>query len=295
MQVRKRLRQLVEAPELLVLPGAYDALSARILEQAGFGGVYFTGYGQSASCLGAPDVGLMTLTEMADRAARTAECLSVPLVCDGDTGFGNAVNVVRTVRAYERAGAAAIQLEDQTFPKRCGHMTGRQVIPAGEMAEKLRAAAAARRDPDFLIIARTDARTSLGLEEAVRRARLYAEAGADLLFVESLESVEEMREVNRRLPRPTVANMVEGGRSPALTAAELQALGYAAALFPVAALYAAAWAVRDLAQTLRGSGSTAACRERMLSFADFNDLVDLAAVRRIEAGDLRALAAPAGE
>ena len=182
MEQRKQLRALVEAPEILVLPGAYDALSAKIMEQAGFNGVYFTGYGQSASCLGMPDVGLLTMTEMAARAARTAAALTVPLVCDGDTGFGNAVNVVRTVREYERAGAAAIQLEDQTFPKKCGHMTGRQVIPAEEMAEKIRAAAAARQDPDFLIIARTDARTTLGVEEAIRRARLYAEAGADLLF-----------------------------------------------------------------------------------------------------------------
>ena len=275
MEQRKRLRALVEAPEILVLPGAYDALSAKILEQAGFDGVYFTGYGQSASCLGAPDVGLMTMTEMAERAARTAAALTVPLVCDGDTGFGNAVNVVRTVREYERAGAAAIQLEDQTFPKKCGHMTGRQVIPAEEMAEKLRAAAAARRDPDFLIIARTDARTTLGLEEAIRRARLYAEAGADLLFVESLESPEEMREVNRRLPLPTVANMVEGGRSPALTAAELQELGYAAVLFPVASVYAAAWAVRGLADTLRRTGTTAGWSGQMMDFADFNRLVGL--------------------
>ena len=250
------------------------------MKQAGFDGVYFTGYGQSASCLGAPDVGLMTMTEMAERAARTAAALTVPLVCDGDTGFGNGVNVVRTVREYERAGAAAIQLEDQTFPKKCGHMTGRQVIPAEEMAEKLRAAAAARRDPDFLIIARTDARTTLGLEEAIRRARLYAEAGADLLFVESLESPEEMREVNRRLPLPTVANMVEGGRSPALTAAEL---------FPVASVYAAAWAVRGLADTLRRTGTTVGWSGQMMDFADFNRLVGLEGVRKLERGDLSGL------
>ena len=289
MEQRKQLRALVEAPEILVLPGAYDALSAKIMEQAGFNGVYFTGYGQSASCLGMPDVGLLTMTEMAARAARTAAALTVPLVCDGDTGFGNAVNVVRTVREYERAGAAAIQLEDQTFPKKCGHMTGRQVIPAEEMAEKIRAAAAARQDPDFLIIARTDARTTLGVEEAIRRARLYAEAGADLLFVESLESAEEMREVNRRLPLPTVANMVEGGRSPALTAAELQKLGYAAALFPVASVYAAAWAVRGLADILRRTGTTAGWSGQMMDFADFNRLVGLEEIRRLERGDLSGL------
>lgn len=177
MEARKRLRELVDAKEILVLPGAYDALSARLAEAAGFPCVYMTGYGQSASKLGAPDVGLMTMSEMVERAKDMCAAVSVPVICDGDTGFGNVVNLVRTVREYERAGAAAIQLEDQTTPKKCGHMLGRQVVDAEEMVNKIRAAAAARQDPDFLIIARTDARTNHGVEEAIRRARLYEQAG----------------------------------------------------------------------------------------------------------------------
>ena len=283
MEQRKRLRALVEAPEILVLPGAYDALSAKIMEQAGFNGVYFTGYGQSASCLGMPDVGLLTMTEMAARAARTAAALTVPLVCDGDTDFGNAVNVVRTVREYERAGAAAIQLEDQTFPKKCGHMTGRQVIPAEEMAEKIRAAAAARQDPDFLIIARTDTRTTLGVEEAIRRARLYAEAGADLLFVESLESAEEMREVNRRLPLPTVANMVEGGRTPMFTNAKLSEFGYNLIIYPTASVYVTTKAMVDLWEGMRRDDTTETLMDTMIPFAQFNEIVGLPEIRAIEA------------
>ena len=169
MEARKRLRELVDAKEILVLPGAYDALSARLAEAAGFPCVYMTGYGQSASKLGAPDVGLMTMSEMVERAKDMCAAVSVPVICDGDTGFGNVVNLVRTVREYERAGAAAIQLEDQTTPKKCGHMLGRQVVDAEEMVNKIRAAAAARQDPDFLIIARTDARTNHGVEEAIRR------------------------------------------------------------------------------------------------------------------------------
>lgn len=181
MEARKRLRELVDAKEILVLPGAYDALSARLAEAAGFPCVYMTGYGQSASKLGAPDVGLMTMSEMVERAKDMCAAVSVPVICDGDTGFGNVVNLVRTVREYERAGAAAIQLEDQTTPKKCGHMLGRQVVDAEEMVNKIRAAAAARQDPDFLIIARTDARTNHGVEEAIRRARLYEQAGADII------------------------------------------------------------------------------------------------------------------
>ena len=224
MEARKRLRELVDAKEILVLPGAYDALSARLAEAAGFPCVYMTGYGQSASKLGAPDVGLMTMSEMVERAKDMCAAVSVPVICDGDTGFGNVVNLVRTVREYERAGVAAIQLEDQTTPKKCGHMLGRQVVDAEEMVNKIRAAAAARQDPDFLIIARTDARTNHGVEEAIRRARLYEQAGADIIFVESLESVEEMRMVNEAIAKPTIANMVETGRTPLLTAAQLQDL-----------------------------------------------------------------------
>lgn len=289
MVLRKRLRKLVEAEEILILPGAYDALSAKLVQAAGFQAVYLTGYGQSASKLGEPDVGLMCMSEMAERTRDIAMAVDIPVACDADTGFGNPVNVIRTVREYERAGAAAIQLEDQTMPKKCGHMLGRQVVPAEEMAEKIRAAAAARGDPDFLIIARTDARTEHGIDEAIRRGRLYEEAGADIIFIESLETVDEMKRVNREIRKPTIANMVEGGRTPFLPAWELQEIGYSAVIFPITRLYAAAKAVYDVLADLRENGTSAGSSDRMLCFREFNELIGLPAVRKIESGDLSAV------
>lgn len=289
MVLRKRLRKLVEAEEILILPGAYDALSAKLVQAAGFRAVYLTGYGQSASKLGEPDVGLMCMSEMAERTRDIAMAVDIPVACDADTGFGGPVNVIRTVREYKRAGAAAIQLEDQTMPKKCGHMLGRQVVPAEEMAEKIRAAAAARGDPDFLIIARTDARTEHGIDEAIRRGRLYEEAGADIIFIESLETVDEMKRVNREIRKPTIANMVEGGRTPFLPARELQEIGYSAVIFPITTLYAAAKAVYDVLADLRENGTSAGSSDRMLCFREFNELIGLPAVRKIESGDLSAV------
>lgn len=289
MVLRKRLRKLVEAEEILILPGAYDALSAKLVQAAGFQAVYLTGYGQSASKLGEPDVGLMCMSEMAERTRDIAMAVDIPVACDADTGFGGPVNVIRTVREYERAGAAAIQLEDQTMPKKCGHMLGRQVVPTEEMAEKIRAAAAARGDPDFLIIARTDARTEHGIDEAIRRGRLYEEAGADIIFIESLETVDEMKRVNREIRKPTIANMVEGGRTPFLPARELQEIGYSAVIFPITTLYAAAKAVYDVLADLRENGTSAGSADRMLCFREFNELIGLPAVRKIESGDLSAV------
>lgn len=289
MVLRKRLRKLVEAEEILILPGAYDALSAKLVQAAGFQAVYLTGYGQSASKLGEPDVGLMCMSEMAERTRDIAMAVDIPVACDADTGFGGPVNVIRTVREYERAGAAAIQLEDQTMPKKCGHMLGRQVVPAEEMAGKIRAAAAARGDPDFLIIARTDARTEHGIDEAIRRGRLYEGAGADIIFIESLETVDEMKRVNREIRKPTIANMVEGGRTPFLPARELQEIGYSAVIFPITTLYAAAKAVYDVLADLRENGTSAGSSDRMLCFREFNELIGLPAVRKIESGDLSAV------
>ena len=256
MELRKRFRELVEAPEILVLPGAYDSLSAKLIEAAGFSAGMMTGYGHSASKLGQPDVGLLTFSEMAEAARDTINAVSIPFVIDGDTGFGNNVNVVRTVREYERAGAAA-----------------------------------ARTDRNFLIIARTDARTAYGLDEALRRAKLYEAAGADIIFVESLESAEEMERVNREISLPTLANMVEGGRSPYLTAGELQAAGYSAVYFPVAPLYAAAKGVYGLLRSIRDSGSAKAFSDAgaMLSFEEFNAFIGLDGIRRIESGDFGGL------
>lgn len=282
MEARKRLRELVDAREILVLPGAYDALSARLAEAAGFPCVYMTGYGQSASKLGAPDVGLMTMSEMVERSKDMCAAVSVPVICDGDTGFGNVVNLVRTVREYERAGAAAIQLEDQTMPKKCGHMLGRDVIDAQEMVMKLKAAIAARTDPDFLIIARTDARTRYGIDEAIRRGRLYAEAGADVVFVESVESVEEMCRVNEEIPTRTIVNMVETGRTPLLTARELQDIGYDMVVFPISTLLVAAKAAYDMLADLQANGTTKNYMDRMMSFSQFNDFIGLPLVRELE-------------
>lgn len=286
---RAKFRQLVESPEILVMPGAYDALSAKLVEASGFPVAYMTGYGQSASKLGAPDVGLMTMSEMAERAKDMCAAVSIPVICDGDTGFGNVVNLVRTVREYERAGAAAIQIEDQRMPKKCGHMLGRQVVDAREMVNKIQAACAARHDPDFLIIARTDARTNHGVEEAIRRAKLYEQAGADIIFVESLESAEEMRLVNQAVTKPTIANMVEGGRSPYLSAGELQALGYRLVVFPVLTLYAAMASVLDVLSELKDKGTVDLTSGKMVNFTQFNELIGLPQERRLEENDFSVL------
>ena len=283
MRKTTHLKQLLKDKKLLLAPGAYDVLSARIIEMAGFEAVYMTGYGTSASVLGQPDVGLLTMTEMAERARNIAAAVQVPVIADGDTGFGNPLNVARTVQAYERAGAAAIQLEDQVFPKRCGHMLGRRVIPMEEMVQKIKAAADAREDQDFVIIARTDARTNHGLDEALRRGKAYAEAGADVLFIESPESVDELRRINEAFPStPTLANMIEGGRTPFLPAAELEALGFGIALYPTGPLYAAAKAVKGYVEELKTAGTTAGKARDMIAFEEFNRLIGLPEYNRLE-------------
>jgi len=278
-----RLKQLLSDKQLLVAPGAYDVLSARIIEMAGFQAVYMTGYGTSASTLGQPDVGLVTMSEMAERARNIANAVNVPVIADGDTGFGNPLNVARTVQVYEQAGAAAIQLEDQVFPKRCGHMLGRRVIPKVEMIQKIKAATDARQDQDFVIIARTDARTSFGLEEALERGKAYEEAGADVLFIESPESVDELRRINETFPNtPTLANMIEGGRTPFLPTSELEALGFAIALYPTGPLYAAAKAVKGYMDELKTNGTTAGKVQDMITFEEFNTLIGLPQYNRLE-------------
>ena len=262
MKKTTRLRELLAQPQILVAPGAHDALSAKIVAKAGFDAVYFTGYGQAASHLGGPDVGLMTMTEMVMRARNFAAAVDVPVIADGDTGFGNVINVMRTVQEYEAAGVAAIQLEDQVAPKKCGHMTGRQVVPLEEMVGKIKAAVAARKDPDFVIIARTDARTNLGIEEALRRGKAFAEAGADVLFIESPESLEEMKLITSSFDIPVLANMVEGGRTPLMTAHELQELGYGLVIFPTSSTYITAQAVTRVMQEPRPVAQPKRCWTR---------------------------------
>lgn len=282
MNKSKILRKLLEAKEILIAPGAHDVLTGKIIEKAGFQAVYMTGYGQAASHLGMPDVGLLTMTEMLERANNFASALDIPVIADGDTGFGNAVNAMRTVRLYEKAGVAAIQLEDQVAPKRCGHMTGRQVIPMEEMVGKIKAAVEVRQNPDFVIIARTDARTVLGIEEAIRRGRAYEKAGADVLFIESPETVNEMKEITSAFNVPVLANMVEGGRTPLLPAQELEDLGYHIVIFPTSSTYITAQAVKNLMEELRKTGTTQNILGQMIPFSEFNKLVGLSEVHELE-------------
>jgi len=277
-----KLRKLLARDQILVAPGAHDVLTAKIIEKEGFEAVYMTGYGTSASLLGKPDVGLLTMTEMAQRAANIAEAVDIPVIADGDTGYGNAVNVMRTVREYEKAGVACIQLEDQLAPKKCGHMLGREIIPKEEMAGKIRAACDARRDPDFMIMARTDARTNYGIEEAIARGKAYEEAGADILFIESVESVEEMKRVTGSFNVPVLANMLEHGRTPLLSAKELEAIGYDLVIFCVSSTYVTANAVTELMRTLKAEGTTKNFMDKMIPFEEFNKLIGLPEIRRIE-------------
>ncbi|WP_119459193.1 isocitrate lyase/PEP mutase family protein [Rhodospirillaceae bacterium SYSU D60014] len=282
MRRTTRFRLLVEAPEILLLPGAHDALSVRLAEQAGFAAVTCGGYSAAASLLGAPDVGQLGMSEMAEMYARLADCTDLPIFADGDTGHGNTTNVARTVRAFERAGVAGLFIEDQVAPKRCGHMAGKRVVPAAEMVAKLKAALDARIDADLVIMARTDARAVHGLDEAIERAQLYCEAGADLLFVEAPVSVEELRRVCSEIPGPCLANNIEGGRTPLLPAAALEEMGFAAVTFPVAATYAVAEALRGLYSALARDGTTAAVEDRLMTFDEFNVLIGLPAVREAE-------------
>ena len=282
MKSTRRIRELFESGRMIVAPGAHDALTARLIAHTGFDAVYMTGYGQSASYLGRPDVGLMTQTEMVNRANALVEAAGVPVIADADTGFGNAVNVMRTIREYEKAGVAAIQLEDQVLPKKCGHMLGRQLVSKEEMVGKIKAAVDTRVDPDLMIIARTDARTVMGIEEAIERGLAYHEAGADIIFIESPESIDEMRRINRDIPGYTLANMVEGGRTPLLPNQELEAIGYNVAIYPTASVYVVTKAVLGLMESLKRDGTTKNTTSEMVSFSEFNELIGLAEIRAKE-------------
>lgn len=250
------LAQRLSSPKLTVAPGVHDMVSLRLANAFGFDALYMTGFGAVASYLGLPDAGLATYTDMVNRVKQMASMATAPLIADGDTGYGGLLNVRHTVRGYEEAGASAIQLEDQEFPKKCGHTPGRRVIPMQDMVKKIRVAVEARSSRDFLIIARTDARTSLGLDEALRRGDAYAKAGADVLFIESPETVDEMRAIGKRFDLPLVANMVEKGRTPVLAREELEAIGYRLAIFPVSALLAAVKAMGGVYSHIRKTGSS---------------------------------------
>lgn len=281
---RRRLRELLAGTEPVVAPGAYDALSARLVEQAGFDVVYMTGFGTSASLLGRPDVGLLGGAEMVDHVRRIVDAVERPVIADADTGYGNAINVVRTVRAYEQAGVAGLHLEDQVMPKKCGHMSGKAVIPAAEMVGKIRAAVDARRDPDLVLIARTDAAAVHGLEEAISRARAFAEAGADVLFVEAPTSEDDIARVATELHgvAPLVFNWAEGGRTPPIPLERIAELGFSLVIYPIATLLAATAGVRLVLETLKRDGTPLAAMDGLPTFDGFTDLIGLPEVRDLE-------------
>jgi methylisocitrate lyase len=282
MRRTTRLKALIAAPDILVMPGVHDALGVRLAEAAGFDAITAGGYGATATLLGRPDSSQLSLTELSEMYSRFCDATDLPLLADADTGFGNVTNVARTVRLYEKAGVAGLFIEDQVFPKRCGHMAGKAVVSRADWLAKIKAALDARVDADLVVMARTDALATDGVDEAIARAQLAREAGADLLFVEAPTSVDQMRRICREIPGPCLANNVETGLSPLLPASELQAIGYAAVVFPVAATYAVAYALRDLFSTIRRTGTTADCLPRMLSFTAFNELVGLSAQRARE-------------
>ena len=269
------LRERLKAPRILPAPGVYDALSALLAEQAGFEAVYLSGASLAHTRLGRPDIGLVTASEVENTLANIRERIALPVIVDADTGYGNALNVMRTVKSLERAGASAIQLEDQTTPKRCGHLDGKSVIPAAEMVGKLKAALDARSSPETLIVARTDAAAIDGFDAALERAERFLEAGADVLFVEAPRSVADMKAATARFRgrAPLLANMVEGGKTPILPAAELEALGFSIVIFAAGLVRAFAFMAREYFAAIKRDGSTAAFRDRMLDFKGLNAVV----------------------
>jgi len=268
-----RVQRIIDERKTLVFPGVYDTLSAKIAERAGFPLAFISGYAVSATFIGQPDMGLLTQTEIVERARQICSAVTMPIIVDADTGYGNALNVVRTVNALIDAGAAGCFLEDQLWPKKCGHMRGKQVIDRDAYLQKIRAAVATRGDRDFFVVARTDAGAVVGLEEALARVDLARAAGADATFVEAPGSLDELKEVGRRAPKPTVANMVEQGRTPVLSQTALAELGFNLVLYPVAGLYASACALTTVYEHLREQGTTTGATDRMMAFQQFNDLI----------------------
>jgi 2,3-dimethylmalate lyase len=275
-KTRASLReQLEDKNKIIVLPGVFDALSAKIAEHVGFKAMFQTGYGSSAALLGMPDFGLLNSGETVDNALRIIRAVRAPVLVDADTGYGNPLNVWRLVRDLESLGAAGIFLEDQVWPKRCGHMVGKDVISKDEYIPKLKSALEARQSKDFIIVARTDARAPMGLDEAIERGKAYRKAGADVIFVEAPRSIEELKKVANEIDAPLVANMIEDGVTPNLPASELLKLGYQIAVFPLSAIYSATFAMRQVLTELKNTGTTNDARKIMVTFKDFNQFMDL--------------------
>jgi 2,3-dimethylmalate lyase len=283
MKKTSLLKKLILDNDILVMPGAHDALSAKIIELVGFKALTMGGYAASAASLAKPDVSLLTLTEYVNTARNIAQAVEIPLFVDGDTGHGNITNVQRTVREFENAGVAGLFIEDQIFPKRCGHMEGKQIISTLEMVAKIKAAVDARVDDDLVIMARTDALAVNGIDDAIERGNIYRQAGADLIFVEAPTSKEEMVRINREIEAPTLAIQLEGGKTPLLTTQEIEELGFKVVVYPNSTVYATAWALKELWTELLKNGSTKSFVEKMICFNDFNDLVGLDKIRNLEA------------
>lgn len=276
------LSERLKQPGLISAPGVFDMISALIADRMGFDALYMTGFGVVASHLGLPDAGLATYSDMVGRVRQIAGGIRTPLIADGDTGYGGLLNVEHAVRGYEAAGAQAIQIEDQEFPKKCGHTPDRRVIPLEDAARKIRVAAEARSSRDFLIVARTDARTAYGLDEALRRGEAFAKAGADILFIESPESEAEMHQICRSFDTPLLANMVEGGRTPVLSRADLEGMGYKVAIFPGAGFMAAAATLRSVYSHLKREGSSVGWEGEMYPFGEFTELMGFERVWEFE-------------
>ena len=278
----KKLLELIKGDNPLVIPGVYDAITAKIAEKVGFEAMFQTGYGTSATLFGMPDFGFIGATETIDNARRICRSVSVPIIVDSDTGYGNALSVWKLVKELEAAGASGIFLEDQKWPKRCGHMQGKDVITQEEYTEKLSAAIDARENKDFIIVARTDARATEGLDMAIERAKQNKKTGADVIFVEAPESFEEMKIIGREIKAPLVANMIEGGTTPLKPADELYKIGYKVILYPLSVLYANAFASMNILKELKNSGNTKKCKQKIVNFDQFNDIVELSKFRKME-------------
>lgn len=279
----KGIRKLVyDKSKPLVFPGVYDAITARIAQKAGFEAMFQTGYGTSATLLGMPDYGFIGPTETVENARRICKAVSVPVIVDADTGYGNPLSVWKLVNELESIGASGIFLEDQKWPKRCGHMSGKEVIAKEEYVEKLRAALDARKSKDFVIVARTDARASEGLDAAIKRGLLYEEIGADAIFIEAPKSVEEMRKIGKAIKAPLVANMIEGGATPLLSSQNLHKMGFNLILYPLSVLYANTFATLQILKELKKNGTTSKLKNNLVNFDQFNEIVDLSKFKKME-------------
>ncbi|MFY9300220.1 MAG: isocitrate lyase/PEP mutase family protein [Candidatus Nitrosotenuis sp.] len=279
----KSLKKMIsDSSKPLVIPGVYDAIGAKIAQKVGFEAMFQTGYGTSATLFGMPDYGFIGATETVENARRICGAVSVPVIVDSDTGYGNALSVWKIVNELQAAGACGIFLEDQRWPKRCGHMAGKEVIEKEEYAEKLQAAVDAKKGKDFIIVARTDARATRGLDDAIERAKYYRKIGADAVFVEAPKSIDEMRRIGKEIKAPLVANMIEGGATPIRSARELHKMGFKIILYPLSVLYANTYASLQILKELKKSGTTSKLRRHVVSFDEFNEIVELSKFRKLE-------------